>query len=106
VKYGSARKCWRKCRRKVRDERVPSTQTIHNLVNELRTTGLLIDKKQKHKRRVLAEDKLDSIGARLQLTPGKSLKSLAQETGVSKSSARRAIQLLKPSTESWCSGVL
>jgi hypothetical protein len=45
VKYGSAGKC----RRKFRDERVPSRQTIHNLVNKLRTMELLIDKKTKHK---------------------------------------------------------
>jgi hypothetical protein len=54
-----------------------------------------MDKKQKHKRRVLTEEKLDDIGARLELTPRKSLKRLAQETGVSKSSARRATQFLK-----------
>jgi hypothetical protein len=35
VKYGSAGKC----RRKFRDERVPSRQTIHNLVDKLRKTG-------------------------------------------------------------------
>jgi hypothetical protein len=52
VKYGSAGKCRRKFRRKSRDDRVPSRQTIHNLVNRLRITGLLIDKKTKHKRRV------------------------------------------------------
>jgi transposase len=95
VKYGSARKCRRKFRRKFCDERVPSRQAIHNLVNKVRSTGLLIDKKQKHKRRVLTEEKLDDIGARLEHTPTKSLKHLAQETGVSKSSARTAIQLLK-----------
>jgi hypothetical protein len=54
-------------------------------VNKLRTTGLLIDKEQKHKRRVLTEGKSDDIGARLEHTPRKSLKHLAQETGVSKS---------------------
>jgi transposase len=53
-------------------------------VNKLRTTGLLIDKKQKHKRRVLTEEKLDDIGARLEHTPRKSLKRLAQENGVCK----------------------
>jgi transposase len=84
-----------KYRRKFRDERVPSRQTIYNVVNKLRTTGLLIDKKQKHKRRVLTGEKLDDIGARLEHTPSKSLKRLAQETRVSKSSARRATLLLK-----------
>jgi hypothetical protein len=37
-KYESAGKCWQKFQRKFRDERVPSKQTIHNLVNKLRTT--------------------------------------------------------------------
>jgi ribosomal protein S19E (S16A) len=69
VKYGSAGKRRRKFRRRFRDERVPSRQTIRNLVNTLRKTGLLIDKKQKHKRRVLTEQKLDDIGARLVHTP-------------------------------------
>jgi transposase len=76
-------------------ERVPSRQTIRNLVNKLRTTGLLIDNKQKHKLRVLTEEKLDDKGARLEYTPRKSTKRLVQEAGVSKSSARRATQLLK-----------
>jgi transposase len=102
VKYGYSGKCRRKFRRKFRDERVPSRQTIHNLVNKLRTTGLLIDKKQKHKRRVLSEEKLNDIGARLEHTRRKSLKGLSQETGVSKSRAGTATQLLKPSSESWC----
>jgi biotin operon repressor len=75
-------------------KRVPSRQTIHKLVNKLRTTGLLINKKQKHKHQVLTE-KLGDIGARLEHMPRKSLKHLAQETGMSKSSARRATQLLK-----------
>jgi gamma-glutamylcysteine synthetase len=95
VKYESTRKCRWKFRRKFGDERVPCKQTIHNLVNKLRSTGLLIDKKQKHKRRVLTEEKLDDIGARLEHTPRKSLKRLAQETGVSKFSARSATKLLK-----------
>jgi hypothetical protein len=45
-------------------------------------------------RRVLAEEKFDDIGARLEHTPRKSLERLAQETRVSKSSARRT-QLTK-----------
>jgi hypothetical protein len=48
VKYGSARK------------RVSGRQIIHSLVNKLRISGLLIDKKQIHKRRVLVEQKLES----------------------------------------------
>jgi hypothetical protein len=102
VKYGSARTCRRKFLRKFLDERVPSRQTIHNLVNKLKTTGHLIDKTLKHKLRMLTEVKLDNIGARLEHTPIKSLKRLAQETGMLKSNARMATQLLWPSSESWC----
>jgi hypothetical protein len=70
-------------------------------VNKLRTTGLLIDIKQKNKRRVFTEEKLDDIWTRLEPTPGKSLKRLAQETGVSKSNTRTATQLLKLENLEW-----
>jgi hypothetical protein len=63
VKYGSDRKF----RYKFRDERVPYRQTIHNLVNKLRSTDLLIDKKQKHKRRRVLTEKLDDIEANLNI---------------------------------------
>jgi hypothetical protein len=44
---------------------------------------------------VLTEEKLDDIGARLEHAPRKSLKRVAEETGVSKSSVRTATELLK-----------
>jgi hypothetical protein len=47
--------------------------------------------KQKHKFQVFTEEKSDDIGAKLEHTHRK----LGQETVVSKSSARRATQLLK-----------
>jgi hypothetical protein len=94
VKYGYATKCRRRFQRKFRIVRLSSIQTIHTLVNKLKTMGLLIYKKQKHKRRVLT-DKLDAIGATLEHTPRKSLKRLDLEIRVSKSSARTATQLLK-----------
>jgi hypothetical protein len=49
---------------------------------------------------MLTEEMLDDKAATLEHTPRKSLKCLAQETGVSKSSARMETQLLKPSNES------
>jgi hypothetical protein len=52
--------------------------------------GLLIDKKQERKCRVHIEEKLDDIEARLEHTPKKSLKHLAQDSGVPKSNARTA----------------
>jgi transposase len=75
-------------------KRVPSQQTIHNWVNKLRT-GLLIDKKQKHKHRVLTEEKFDAIGPRLEHTPRKITEMSNPRNGVSKSSARMTIELLK-----------
>jgi hypothetical protein len=75
-------------------EIVPRRQTFQNLAKKLRSLGLLIDKKQKHKCQALTE-KLDDTGARLEHTPRKSLKHLAQGTGVSESSARTATQWLK-----------
>jgi DNA-binding MurR/RpiR family transcriptional regulator len=44
---------------------------------------------------MVTEEKLEDIGARLEHAPRKSLERLAQETGVSKSSATMATQLLK-----------
>jgi hypothetical protein len=67
----------------------------NNLVNKLRTMRLFIDKKQNHGPRVLTEEKLDDIGARLEHTHRKSLKSLAQDTNVSKPNVREATQLVK-----------
>jgi hypothetical protein len=49
---------------------------------------------------MLTEEKLDEIGAKLEHTPIKSLKHLAQEIGESKSSVRTATHLLKASSES------
>jgi transposase len=54
--------------------KVPSRQTVHNLVNKLRTMGLLMDKEQKHKCQVLTEEKLGVIVARLEHAPRKSQK--------------------------------
>jgi hypothetical protein len=83
VKYGSAGKYGRKSRRKFRDEKYPAGKPfIIWWINLRRITGLLIDKKPKHKRGALTEEKLDDIGARVESKPRKSLKRLAQETGV------------------------
>jgi hypothetical protein len=61
----------------------------------LKRTGSLVDKKPHRKRTVLTEDKLDNIGARLEASPRKSLRRIAQETRVSETSARTAKKLLK-----------
>jgi hypothetical protein len=68
-------------------EPVPSRQNIHYLVNKLKITGLLLDKKPDRKQTVLTEETLDNNGARLETSPRKFLKELAWETGVLRTSA-------------------
>ncbi|GFG40886.1 hypothetical protein Cfor_01449 [Coptotermes formosanus] len=66
----------------------PSKQNIRYTVNELKTTGLLLDKNPNRKRNVLTAEKLDSTGASLETSPRNSLKRLDQETSVPKTSAQ------------------
>lgn len=92
------KKSYKKCRSKFRSRfggvSVPSKSTIHRLVSKFRETGSVIKKKRKPTRRVLLEETLDDIGARLEASPGKSLRQLSKETGVSKSSVYAAKKLL------------
>jgi hypothetical protein len=64
-----------------------SRQNIHYLVNKLKRTGSLLDRKTDRKLTVLTEKTLDNIGARLKTSPRKSLKQLVQETGVLRTTA-------------------
>jgi transposase len=95
VKCKSARKCQRKFRRKFPGVRIPHRNTIQNLVNKVRSTGEVMDRKPERPRRVLTEEKLGAIAARLERSPHKSLKRLAEEMGVSKGTMRTATKLLK-----------
>ena len=52
-------------------------------------TGTVANKKRNRKRTVLTEETLDEIGASLQRTPTKSFPQLAQQVGISESSAHR-----------------
>jgi hypothetical protein len=79
-----------------REDIFPTVEAVHRLTNKLISAGILINKKQKHTRRMIAEETLDAVEARLQQTSGKLPKCLAQEVGVSSCSVRTASQLLKP----------
>jgi hypothetical protein len=94
VKSISARKCERKFRRKFPGIPVSSTTGIHELINKVRATGSLLDKKPANKRLVLTEEELE-LGDRLEHTPTKSLRCLAEETSISKSPVAKATKLLK-----------
>lgn len=97
--YLKSRKSCAKTRRKFRNKfpnrPVPTANTIKNLSTKFNETGSVNNKKIVRRRHVLTEEKLDQIGERLEHTPQKSLNRLAQETGISKSSARTAAKLLK-----------
>ena len=62
--------------------RVPSREAVSLLVNKFRETGSILDKKGNIKRHVLTEQKLEEIGERLENSPQKSLRHLAQETDI------------------------
>ena len=73
----------------------PSRFTIHEIVKKFETSGSVANKKPNRKRTVLTKETLDEIGASLERTPTKSIPKLAQQVGISKSSAHRATRLLK-----------
>ena len=74
---------------------MPNPSTIRGQVKIFKETGSVKNRKENRRRHVFKEETLDEIGERLEHTPQKSLKRLAQETGVSVSSVQRATTLLK-----------
>jgi hypothetical protein len=69
---------------------VPSTTDIHELTKKVRS---LLDKMSVKKCHVLTKEKLDETGAGTEHTPQKSLRHLAQGTGISKFSTAVATVL-------------
>jgi hypothetical protein len=63
-------------------------------LKKVRTHGFITDRKPLKRNRVLTEEKLDEIGLRLENSPKKSLRRLAQQSGVSVGSAWKATKLL------------
>lgn len=94
VKYSSWRKCCRKFRRKYPEVTVPCKSTIYKLVKKVHKTGSVLDKKKTRKRRILTEEMLDKIGARLEANPKVLLRHVALEFGVSRSTVCLAKRLL------------
>ena len=65
---------------------VPSREAVRLLVNKFRETGSILNKKRNVKRHVLTGQNLEEIGERLENSPQKALRRLAQETDISKAS--------------------
>ncbi|PSN35441.1 hypothetical protein C0J52_22999, partial [Blattella germanica] len=77
-------------------EQVPHKNAIYQLVKKkLRTEGIFIDIKPIRVKRVSTEEKLDDVAYFLQNSPSKYLRHLSQQAGISKTSARKAMKLLK-----------
>jgi hypothetical protein len=88
AKKKSVKKCIWKFRLKFPEAPVPSQPYVNQLIRRRHITGSVLDKKKERKRSVLTEEKLTDIQARLQLSPRKSLRMLAQETDAAYTTAR------------------
>ncbi|XP_068085829.1 uncharacterized protein [Anabrus simplex] len=95
VRTKSARTVRRLFQEKFPDVQVPGRTSIHRLVNKLRTTGSLLDKKRNKPRTVLTQETVSNIGNALERSPTKSLRRLAQEMEISYGSVRTGTKLLK-----------
>ncbi|XP_069683629.1 uncharacterized protein [Periplaneta americana] len=96
VKRSSVRVCRRKFCRKFPGERIPSRTAVHKLINKVRVTGSLLDKKTgSPKLYVLTEEKLDEIGALIENSPGMSVNRVAQQCGIARATAAKAMKLLR-----------
>jgi hypothetical protein len=94
VKYSSWKKCVQKFSRKYPGFTLPSKSTIYRIVRQVHRTGTVLDKKRNRRRHVLTEEVLDDIGAQLEANPNISMRKVALQCGVSKSSAHVARILL------------
>jgi hypothetical protein len=79
IKKKSVKKCIRKFRLKFPEASVPSHPYVNQLIRKWHITGSVLDKKKERRRSALTEETLTDIRARLQLSPRKSLRRLAQE---------------------------
>lgn len=85
----------RRFSRKYPDCTIPTESCLSKLMKKWHTTGSVCDIPRKRERHVLTVEKLEDIRVRLEISPRKSLKRLAQETDISKGSAHKATRLLK-----------
>ena len=94
LKKKSYDRCLRKFRKRFPDSPRPSRQYIVDLFKKWRETGSVLNKKRNYKKRALTEVALQDIRARIELSPRKSSRRLAQECGISQSSVIRGLKTL------------
>ena len=96
VKTESCREVCRRFQDRFPGVTVPCRETVRCLVNKLRTTGSLNNAKtRKRKQKVLTEEKIDDINTSFTRSPNKSVRRVAQQVGISKTSVHRATKILK-----------
>jgi transposase len=77
------------------DSVVPNKSTIQRLVERFRETGSTDEKRCSGHPSVLSNDSLEDTRARLLQPPGKSLRKLSQQIGMTYGSVQRATKRLK-----------
>ncbi|PSN34822.1 hypothetical protein C0J52_23266 [Blattella germanica] len=96
VKTESCREVCNRFRDRYPGVPVPCRETVRCLVNKLRTTGSLNNATtRKRKRKILTEEKINDINTSLVRSPKKSVRRVAQQVGISKTSVHRATKILK-----------
>ena len=94
LKRQNYERCVRKFWRRFPGNTVPSIHCVTRLFKKWRETGSVADKKKNQRKSVLTEETLADIEARMQISPRKSSRRLAQECGISKTSALRGLKML------------
>jgi response regulator of citrate/malate metabolism len=72
----------------------PSKKCVLKLFNKWQETGSILDKKKLCPKRALTEQTLEKIQVRMEISPRKSSRRLAQECNMSKSSGLRGLKAL------------
>ncbi|PSN32737.1 hypothetical protein C0J52_25784 [Blattella germanica] len=78
VKCSSWRRCRRRFQRRFPEVNPLSKYAIYKIAKKFRETGSVLNIKPERKHHVLTDEILNDIGARLQVSPRKSLPSLLQ----------------------------
>jgi hypothetical protein len=87
-------RCARKFRRRYPEAIRPSKKCVLKLFNKWRETGSVLDKKKLCPKRALTEQRLEDIRVRMEISPRKSSRRLAQECNISKTSVLRGLKAL------------
>ena len=89
-KYTEAVK--QKFREQFPESTVPNRDTVRDLIDKFRRTGSVLDEDRSGRPSVTSPEKKEEISDALLRSPSKSIRRLAQQTAVSKSTAHRIVR--------------